>query len=184
MYCPKCGIENSSDVKFCRKCGAELETVAALIEGRLTVSDSGKGKGFFTTPSWELAMLALFLGVAILVTAFILGFDYITGFPTPWLAMLIVAFPMIGYGVAQIIRVSTQEKNVVVSSNASSAQQLRGGGKELPESHTDYVSPDDRAAHRTADLVPASVVEGTTRHLEMEEAVETDDLREEKPNGD
>ena len=175
MFCPKCGTENSSPVRFCRTCGEDLETVSALVEGRLVVSGSTGDKGFFRKPSWELAMLSLFLGVAILVTAFILGFDYITGFPTPWLAMLIVAFPMIGYGVAQIIKVSTMAEMIPVQPAAERQGELSGGHRELPESRTDYVSPEDVKDYRTADLVPGSVVEGTTRHLEMEEEPESDD---------
>lgn len=153
----------------------DLETVSALVEGRLVVSGSEDDLGFLRKPSWELAMLSLFLGVAILVTSFILGFDFVTGFPTPWLAMLIIAFPMVGYGVAQIIKVATKEAKIPVRPVEGEAGQFSPGGRILPESRTEFVSPEDVKDYRTADLVPGSVVEGTTRHLEMREETESED---------
>lgn len=33
MYCPRCAAENLNDVKFCRGCGANLETVALALSG-------------------------------------------------------------------------------------------------------------------------------------------------------
>lgn len=178
MYCPKCGIENNDEVRFCRKCGAELEAVAALIEGRLVVSEPDKPKGFFSAPSWEKALVSFFFGVSIMIASFILGFDPLTGAPTPWLAFLFIAFPIVGFGIAQIIKVTNVEKErgSVTVRPAAPAEVTASEPKELPESRTDYVSPDERFDSRTADLVPGSVVEGTTRHLEMEDKVETADL--------
>ncbi len=33
MYCPKCAAQNLDDAKFCRACGANLETVALALSG-------------------------------------------------------------------------------------------------------------------------------------------------------
>jgi hypothetical protein len=178
MYCPKCGTENTGEVRFCRKCGAELETVAALVEGKLVIADSAEEKGYFQNPSWEKALVPFFFGVAIMIASFILGFDPLTGAPTPWLALLLVAFPILGFGIAQIIKVSNKEKerDSVKVRPATVHDAANRGAKELPESHTEYVSSDDGRERREPEYVPASVVEGTTRHLEMEESVETSDL--------
>lgn len=188
MYCPKCGIENTSDVRFCRKCGAELEAVAALLDGRLVVSEPAETKQGLSKPSWERAFVSLFFGVAMMVASFILGIDPNTGVPNPWLALLFLAFPTVGYGIAQIIKVAIAEKekerNPVTVRSSPTAGISGNAAKKLPESRTDYVSPEDRANHRTADLVPSSVVEGTTRHLEMEETIETQDLPEQRSDGD
>lgn len=186
MYCPKCGVENNSEVRFCRKCGAELEAVAALIDGRLVVSDSAKPNGFFSEPSWEKALVPFFFGVAIMIASFILGFDPNTGEPRPWLAFLFLAFPIIGFGIAQIIKVSNKEKEKgrsPITVRAATPGEVPGvARKELSESRTDYVSPDEGADQRTPDLVPASVVEGTTRHLEMDDGIETNELPDQKPD--
>jgi hypothetical protein len=46
------------------------------------------------------------------------------------------------------------------------------------------VSPDEGREEREPEYVPSSVVEGTTRHLEMEESIDTRDLSEEKSNNE
>jgi len=180
MYCPKCGTENNSEVRFCRNCGADLETVSALVEGRLVVSEESEKKGYFHNPSWEKAFVPFFFGVAVMILSFILGFDPNTGAPNPWLAMLFVAFPILGFGIAQIIKVSNKDKerNSVKVRSASGGKTAESGSKALPESRTDYVSPGEGRERREPEYVPGSVVEGTTRHLQMEESVETQDLSE------
>jgi hypothetical protein len=35
MYCPKCGIENNLDQKYCRGCGQSLTSVRLALEGRV-----------------------------------------------------------------------------------------------------------------------------------------------------
>jgi hypothetical protein len=186
MYCPKCGTENTGEVRFCRKCGAELETVAALVEGKLVIADPDEKKGYFQNPSWEKALVPFFFGVAIMIASFILGFDPFTGAPTPWLALLFVAFPIVGFGIAQIIKVSNKEKErASVKVRPAAGRFVKGSGaKGLPESRTDYVSPDEGREEREPEYVPSSVVEGTTRHLEMEESIDTRDLSEEKSNNE
>ncbi|HUF05606.1 MAG TPA: zinc-ribbon domain-containing protein [Aridibacter sp.] len=166
IYCPKCGTENTSGVRFCRKCGAEIEAVAALLEGRLVVSDGDEGKGIFRKLRWELAMLSLFLGVAFLLVAFIGGIDGNTGTPNPLFALLIFAFPLIGFGIAQAIRVSSGDKKVVRAS-AAPREIPRTERDQLPESRTDYVSPEPAPGKRNDDLVAEGVVEKTTRRLEL-----------------
>ena len=37
MYCPKCGIQNNDDTKFCRGCGENLKVVAQAMARRLPV---------------------------------------------------------------------------------------------------------------------------------------------------
>ncbi len=186
MYCPKCGTENTGDVRFCRKCGSELETVAALVEGKLVIAESVEKEGYFQNPSWEKALVPFFFGVAIMIASFILGFDPNTGAPRPWLALLFIAFPIVGFGIAQIIKVSNKDKarNSVTVRAAFPGSASESGAKGLPESRTDYVSPDEGRDRREPEYVPGSVTEGTTRHLEMEEGVTTSDLSDQDSNNE
>ncbi|MCO6511090.1 MAG: zinc ribbon domain-containing protein [Aridibacter famidurans] len=179
IYCPKCGIENDSGVRYCRKCGVEIEAVAALLEGRLVVSKEGKPKGLLGKPGWEKALIAFSLGVAMLILGFILGFDHSTGSPTPGLGLLILAFPLIGYGVGQMVRLSSGPEAPTVRAEERSAFSERDT-KELPEIRTDYVSPSSGRAVRDEEVVPHSVVESTTRNLGPKESSDTSPL--EKPS--
>lgn len=36
MYCPSCGAQNNEDVRFCRKCGADLRVVSQAMTKRLS----------------------------------------------------------------------------------------------------------------------------------------------------
>ena len=179
MFCPKCGVENPDKGRYCRKCGTELGTVSDVLAGRFTVDDSPqlKGRGGKRL-SWEGAMLRLFLGVAILVAAFIMGFDYVTGFPNWWLLFLLIAFPIMGLGIAQIIRLSMPNQGVTLSPTGTEKELSAKEMESLPESSTDYVSPEQESGYRTGDLVPSSVTDNTTRHLEMDPEGETRNLPE------
>ena len=39
MFCPKCGKENSTEQKFCRACGLNLEKTAENLQEQLAISD-------------------------------------------------------------------------------------------------------------------------------------------------
>jgi hypothetical protein len=43
MYCPKCGIESSSDQRFCRSCGANLKIIGKAVTLSEAVARSDRG---------------------------------------------------------------------------------------------------------------------------------------------
>ncbi len=47
MYCPKCGVQNPDDSKFCRECGSPLEGGAPSAEPQ---QPQGQQQGQFVTP--------------------------------------------------------------------------------------------------------------------------------------
>ena len=169
MFCPKCGIQNPETGKFCRSCGTDLGNVSDVLSGKLQRSNScvnSKGKPI----TLESAITKFFMGVAFLVVSIALG---ATGMGRGWwFWMLIPAFMFIGGGIAQYIQIrssvptgprfASPDENAIQGSRVNAA---------LPPEQTNFVSPESR--YKTGDLVPPSVTDTTTKHLELNSEGET-----------
>lgn len=171
MYCPKCGTENPATGKFCRKCGTDLGSVSEAISGKLNnknkLEKHRKGK-----TGWESALGSLSMGVAFVTIAFILGFtDVGRGW---WFWMLIPGFGMIGAGVSKIIAMKQAEKEMIPIVLRDPSKQVSSIEKEaLPPKQTDFVSNLPDGKYETGELAPPSVVENTTKLLELDKDGET-----------
>lgn len=175
MFCPKCGTKNPDNGKFCRKCGTDLETVSDAITGKLSISNKYNEKnGKKEKVSWEGAISKLFSGLAFLIIAIILGYTGAAGGRAWWFWMLIPAFAMIGSGIAQVIQIKHNEsRNITISSNNDVNEFSSNQPGSLPPKQTEFVSNIPDSTYKTGDLVPPSIVENTTRHLEMDKEGET-----------
>ena len=170
MFCPKCGTENPETGRFCRSCGTDLGNVSEALSGKLPqpreiVDRRGR------PVSYETAIGKIFTGVAFLIVAVALAFT--TMGKSWWFWMLIPGFSSLGYGIAQYIQLKNanqanmrfappEQRNIAAPSQSSS----------LPPSQTEYIPPME-SQYKTGDLVPPSVTEGTTRHLETDSGSET-----------
>lgn len=180
MFCPKCGTQNPEAGKFCRGCGTDLGTISDALSGK--TSNKGFGmmepvqpmnlKNYKGKPvHLEGAMGKLFMGMAFLVVSIILG---VTGKGGGWwFWMLIPAFGMLGSGVAQFIQIKHSQPGNAAFTPQDSPNEISSAPKNsaLPPPQTEYVSPESR--YKTGDLVPPSVTDGTTRHLEINKEGET-----------
>lgn len=173
MYCPKCGTQNPDNGKFCRKCGTDINIVSEALTGKLESQNAflctdKKGK----TVSWESAFGKLFTGIAFVGVTIALANSVMgTGW---WFWMLIPAITMIGAGLAQVVQIKTNERaKAEFSSNADRREFPANTQQSLPPNKTEYISPIDESKYKTGDLVPPSVTDGTTRHLEMDSESET-----------
>lgn len=167
MFCPKCGGQNPETGKFCRTCGTDLGNVSQALTGNLPqprpILDR-KGKPI----SWDRAIAKMFGGLAFIAVSIALAFSS-TGRGW-WFWMLIPAFTSLGAGVAQLIQLRKAEKGgVVYSSSPDTLHPTQNTA--LPPQQTEWVSPDSK--YKTGDLVPPSVAEGTTRHLEIDSEGQT-----------
>jgi len=164
MFCPKCGIKNPDDGKFCRSCGVDLGNVSDVLSGKLQIEKgctNSKGKRI----SLESSLTKLFMGIAFLAVAIVLGVSGRGG--GWWFWMLIPALMFVGSGIAQFMQVRSASK-VNGQFGAYDQGSISGANMNataLPPLQTNLVAPESR--YRTGDLVPSSVTEGTTRHLEM-----------------
>lgn len=169
MFCPKCGIQNPETGKFCRSCGVDLGNVSDALTGKLSppaqlVDRKGKPVNL------ERAITKMFSGLAFLAVAIALAF---TGMGRGWwFWMLIPAFMSLGAGIAQYVQLKKAEQGRPAFTPAVDPNILTSSPNPvLPPSQTEYVQPESR--YKTGDLIPPSVTDTTTKHLEMDSEGET-----------
>ena len=169
MFCPKCGTQNPETGKFCRSCGTDLGNVSQALTGRLSVAHpivDRKGRPV----SWDRAIVKMFTGFAFAIVACVLA---INGMGRGWwFWLLIPAFTSIGAGVAQYVQLKKSERGIPAYNPTYSNPAIGGHNQSaLPPNQTTYVEPESR--FKTGDLVPPSVTDNTTRHLEMDSEGQT-----------
>jgi hypothetical protein len=173
MFCPKCGVKNPDNGKFCRTCGTDLAGVSRSLSGVPPATAAPmldrKGKPM----NWEGAMTKLFMGLAFLTISIILGISGMAGGRGWWYWMLIPAFMFIGSGIARIMQLKQNEKAGagIVTVAANDQIPSAPNNHALPPPQTEWVAPESR--YKTGDLVPPSVTDATTRHLKPDSEGQT-----------
>ena len=166
MFCPKCAAKNADDAKYCRACGADISLVPQAVTGRLAerlAAEKGEGEcqwqwqGRKETPSVDNAVRQIFMGIAFVFIALAV-FMFAPAGRVWWFWMLLPAFGLLGSGVGMYLRVRDEQKRLA------------------PPAFTPAPAAFDATPRAAADLPPrrdteellqppASVTEGTTRHL-------------------
>jgi hypothetical protein len=175
MFCPKCGYSNPDDGRFCRSCGTAIGGVST------TLSQTKKGKpapllacNDGDDESFEGAITKIFTGVAFLIVAVVLAVTGIAGGKYWWFWMLIPAFGSLGAGVAQWLKVrraealrqNLRQQPVEVPDSLAAAPAARLAVGEAPSPASDFAARPAESRYKTGDLVPPSVTDATTRHLD------------------
>ena len=164
MFCPTCGQQNPETGKVCRSCGTDLGNVSqALANPTPTVPETGRRRN---RGGCEAAYTQIFMGAAFVIVAVILG---VTGKGGGWwFWMLIPAFIMLGNGFAKFAQAKSDKREAEAKVVANSQGAIGAAPfASLTPVQTDFVSPAE-SRYKTGDLVPPSVTEGTTRHLEVD----------------
>jgi hypothetical protein len=172
MFCPSCGTQNPETGKFCRSCGIDLGNVSQALSGKMPVAAplvDRKGRPV----SYERAIVKMFTGLAFVAVAIALA---VTGNGRGWwFWFFIPAFTSLGAGVAQFFQLRRVEKGLPAYSPHVAQTHIAGTPQSsLPPTQTAYVAPESR--FKTGDLVPPSVTDNTTRHLEMDSEGQTQTL--------
>lgn len=169
MFCPRCAAQNIDGSSFCRSCGANLKLIPQALAGQLPVADAEEELDDWASRrarrrrehkedcTIDSAVRHAFTGLAFLIVAIALAFTRIGN--NWWFFMLIPAFSMLATGISQYVRIKDREKRAL-QSNIPSVQF-----QPAP-------TPPSLRAPQTGQLMnpPASVTEGTTRHLGAEAA--------------
>jgi zinc-ribbon domain len=174
MFCPKCGVENPDNGKFCRSCGANLSNVLAVVEGDLLPEQMLDAKEK-RADLHSAGIRNIILGVGFLLAGFLL-------FTIPphdgifWILMMIPGIALLASGISRWIKADSLKKEQTLRTNV--IQQLTlpetQPKKELPPTQTDYIKPQN-SSYKTDDLAgqPLSVTEETTRQLQTNAENET-----------
>lgn len=175
MFCPNCGTQNPETGKFCRSCGTDLGNVSAVLSGDLPAQYSDAGVAHIHHEAKRRqdpnevfgdAMKNIISGIGFLVVAIALLVTNVAGGHAWWWAMLFPAFGLLAKGVPDYLKFRRMEK--MQGGFTGQAQNMLNRppvNASLPPTQTQYVAPDSR--YKTGDLVPPSVTDSTTRHLEI-----------------
>lgn len=157
MYCPKCGLQNFVETKFCRSCGVDLSSLSAL-----------------TNESPKQALSEKYIELKSLgVKGMLLGFGFLfisaVIFSIPprdgifWLFPLAFSIFFFATGISRFV----QAKGIKELSTPNEPATL-------PSSRTDYVKP-TASIYETDELtaLPQSVTERTTNLLHLDTEPET-----------
>ena len=162
MFCPKCGQQNPESGKFCRGCGTDLGNIPQALSSTAQPKPvqilNSKGKPI----SYESAITKMFSGLAFIAVAIAIAFTIGRSW---WFWLLIPAFTSLGAGIAQYIQIKNSG-NSGVTFAPQPTEIFTPQNNALPPRQTGWAAPESR--YKTGDLVPASVTDNTTRHLEMD----------------
>jgi hypothetical protein len=182
MFCPKCGTQNPETGKFCRSCGVDLGNVSAVMSGDLPAhfTDAGVAEIHHkakrrSDPNevYADAIKSIISGLGFLIVAIALLSTGVAGGKAWWWAMLFPAFTFLAKGISEYMKYGKMEKSrtVPASPYPTELNQPRANAG-LPPSQTEYVSPAE-SRYKTGDLVPPSVTDSTTKHLELDSEGQT-----------
>ena len=187
VYCPKCGLQSSEGIRFCKRCGTNLETVSKVLTGSLApaaAEDLRTDVEVAYAEEMSSALYNLIGSVATFVVLMVIFRKWWVLFTLFWVAHSIKDFVHLNY----IRRTITEP----VAAKAALDARRKGHGKKRkkrhgaePEGVTPYIpAPPHTAipapAPTTGELEkpreldfehrepPPSVTEGTTRLLKGE----------------
>lgn len=179
MFCQQCGTKNPDNGKFCRNCGIDLSAISVVPGGEITQPEylTGSKKRIKQNDPdelWSAGLKNTILGFGFLIVAIVLLLTNVAGGRNWWWAMLFPAFSLLAGGIGSLSKSKRLEKKQMTAFVAVDQNRLTNAPPNavLPSKQTEYVKP-QISIYDTGELIPPSVIEGTTRHLEINREGET-----------
>ena len=171
MYCPNCGSSNQAEIKFCTRCGTNLNVVSEALSGKsATPSQLDERmvkllKNYYSSRRASLiGALTLPVGLALLTAMFV------TGFPEHLMVIALLGLGLTIYGaIVGIWGIGTW----IDSTSEMKALDIVVPTHSLPAASRDKLDtsritsiPALVERYSTDPIDPGSVTDGTTRQLE------------------
>ena len=180
MFCPRCGVDNQDDAKYCRACGVDIHLVPQALAGLLPAEPPGakpekksKKKDDGDKKLLEKGLKNIFFGLALLIIV-LGGLFYLRGAFFFWVWFIIPSLACFGEGLGQLMR-SRREHRLLLA-RARAFNELNPA--EPPALYAAPQAARPLAAPDTAEMKesPFSVTEATTRHLNSRAGNVSNDL--------
>jgi hypothetical protein len=193
MFCPRCGVSQSEELKFCKSCGANLYAVRQVVDSRETDEKADQGNPWFAALALSDAASkrrkeeldhqrgltpevrryneikggvitgSVGLALVIFLNVFMQGL-ILSGNVSPATAEILSRIWVVGV-IPFFVGVALLVNGIFVSKKlAEISRQAAQKGLNLPDKDT---HPLELRSNDTTEFIPSgfSVTEGTTKHL-------------------
>lgn len=171
MYCPNCGSNNQAEIKFCTRCGTNLNVVSEALSGKSAVPSQLDErmvkllKDYYASRRASLiGALTLPVGLALLMAM------VVTGFPEHLLVVALLGLGLTIYGaivgiwgIGHWIDSTSEMKALNI---VAPALPLPGASRDKLDTSRIAAIPALVERYSTDPIDPGSVTDGTTRQLE------------------
>ncbi|MFY9608035.1 MAG: zinc ribbon domain-containing protein [Blastocatellia bacterium] len=170
MYCPNCGSDNQAGIKFCTRCGTNLEVVQDALTGKLSSTSKIDQKMVRLLQNYYRGRRGVMIGAPMALAGIIVqGIIFALGFPERLIPFMVLALVPLIYGfISRFLGIARWN---------SAGSELKALGYVIPQTSLPRVALPEKARtigdYSTEPIRgPASVTEQTTRHLDKRARIE------------
>ena len=172
MYCPNCGSDNQAEIRFCTRCGTNLEVVQDALTGKLSTPSKFDHRMVRLLKNYYRGRRGVMIGAPMALAGIIVqAIIFALGFPEEMIPFSVLALVPIICGLISVF--------IGISRWNSAGSELKAIGDVDPQATLPRATPvlpeepRNIGAYSTEPIGgPASVTEQTTRHLDARARIE------------